>query len=412
LVCVLRASSGEVDTFTIQGGKAIYVGQGDFHDPKYDSLNFVPDVYSFSLGSTWKELAEVNNLITFTLYMYPSDQFKDRYVTKKPERVLISIFVIFVFTAVMFLVYDILLHQRLEALKISVERSNTVVNSLFPEQVRDRLYQMNSNDKQKKNKNSVSGLLNESKTTANKMTNFIVGSPFSGANSSTKGDNQTMKIDSEPIADEFPSTTIMFADIAGFTSWSSAHTPQHVFRLLEALFKEFDRAAKKLGVFKVETIGDCYVAVCGLPNPCEDHAVVMSQFALVCQRKFNLVVNSLEEIDADVLRLRSGLHSGPITAGILRGEKSRFQLFGDTMNTAARMESSGIPTKVQISKETAERLTDADKSDWFIPRENMITLKGEENAIQTYWLIPDVHIKDMLMNSTQQSKAFNSEVNE
>jgi len=76
------------------------------------------------------------------------------------------------------------------------------------------------------------------------------------------------------------------------------------------------------------------------------------------------------------------------------------------------MESGGIPTKVQISKETAERLTDADKSDWFIPRENMITLKGEENAIQTYWLIPDVHIKDMLMNSTQQSKAFNSEVNE
>lgn len=414
LVCVLHASSGEVDTFTFQDGKAYYVGQGDFHDRRYDSLSYVPHVYNVSLGATWKKLADVNNLVTFYLYLYPSDQFKDKYVTTKPEKVLISVLVIFVFTASMFLVYDILLHQRLEALKISVERSNTVVNSLFPEQVRDRLYKMNSNDtdKQKKSKNIKSSLLNESKLTRNNLTNFIVGSPFAGANSSEKGDKQPMKIDSEPIADEFPATTIMFADIAGFTSWSSAHTPQHVFRLLETLFKEFDRAAKKLGVFKVETIGDCYVAVCGLPNPREDHAVVMSQFALVCQRKFNLVVNSLEEIDADVLRLRSGLHSGPITAGILRGEKSRFQLFGDTMNTAARMESSGIPTKVQISVETAELLTEADKSDWFIPRENMITLKGEETAIQTYWLIPDVHIKDMLSNSSQQSKSFNAEADE
>lgn len=258
-------------------------------------------------------------------------------------------------------------------------------------------------------------MLNQS--TVNKISNFItLGNAALSENNSqsiAKVDaggtaaGQNMKIDSEPIADMFPSTTIMFADIAGFTSWSSAHTPQHVFRLLEKLFKEFDRASKKLGVFKVETIGDCYVAVCGLPTPRDDHAVVMSQFALVCQRKFNQVINSLVDIDADILRLRSGLHSGPITGGILRGEKSRFQLFGDTMNIAAKMESSGTPTKVQISEQTAELLTNAGKNSWFIPREDLVTLKGQEDAdaLQTYWLIPNVHIKDMRANSEHKSKS-------
>merc|ERR1711862_646856 len=86
------------------------------------------------------------------------------------------------------------------------------------------------------------------------------------------------------------------------------------------------------------------------------------------------------------LRLRSGLHSGPITGGILRGEKSRFQLFGDTMNIAAKMESSGIPTKVQISKDTAELLSKAEKEHWFEPRDDI--------EQETFWLIPDSHIND------------------
>lgn len=100
-------------------------------------------------------------------------------------------------------------------------------------------------------------MLNQS--TVNKISNFItLGNAALSKNNSqsiAKGDaggtaaGQNMKINSEPIADMFPSTTIMFADIAGFTSWSTAHTPQHVFCLLEKLFKEFDRASKKLGVF-------------------------------------------------------------------------------------------------------------------------------------------------------------------
>lgn len=99
------------------------------------------------------------------------------------------------------------------------------------------------------------------------------------------------------------------------------------------------------GVFKVETIGDCYVAVTGLPDPQPDHAVRMTKFARECLRKVTDLTHKLETSlgpDTGDLCMRFGLHSGPVTAGVLRGEKSRFQLFGDTVNTASRMVSLRI----------------------------------------------------------------------
>lgn len=89
----------------------------------------------------------------------------------------------------------------------------------------------------------------------------------------------------KPIADLFPETTIMFADIAGFTAWSSTREPSQVFTLLEGVYHEFDVIAKRRRVFKVEVVGDCYVAVAGLPDPRPDHAVVMGKFANDCLKK-------------------------------------------------------------------------------------------------------------------------------
>jgi len=92
---------------------------------------------------------------------------------------------------------------------------------------------------------------------------------------STPTDSEILGYEGKPIADLFTDCTILFADIAGFTAWSSVREPAQVFTLLETLYKAFDEIARRRRVFKVETVGDCYVAVTGLPNPRKDHAVAM-----------------------------------------------------------------------------------------------------------------------------------------
>ena len=119
-------------------------------------------------------------------------------------------------------------------------------------------------------------------------------------------------------------------------------------------------------------VSDCYVAVTGLPEPQKDHALVMARFASDCMVKMKYLVKQLEVTlgpDTGDLSMRMGIHSGPITAGVLRGERSRFQLFGDTMNTAARMEHTGLQDKIQISQQTADLLISAGKTSWIMKRE-------------------------------------------
>jgi class 3 adenylate cyclase len=202
----------------------------------------------------------------------------------------------------------------------------------------------------------------------------------------------------------------LFADIAGFTAWSSTRDPAQVFTLLEEIYSNFDAIAKKRKIFKVETIGDCYVATSGLPEPRVDHAEAMCRFALECRSKMNVVVRRLEVVlgpDTSELAMRIGIHSGAVTAGVLRGEKGRFQLFGDTVNTTARIESTGERDRIHLSQATAELLVAAGKQDWIVERKGLVTAKGK-GELQTYWLKLS-KTKRRTSNATDTSDKSNSD---
>lgn len=142
------------------------------------------------------------------------------------------------------------------------------------------------------------------------------------------------------------------------------------------------------------------VAVTGLPEPNRDHAITMARFAYECVQQMSKLTKELETLlgpGTSDLVLRIGLHSGPVTAGVLRGDKSRFQLFGDTVNTASRMESTGSPGKIHVSKGTCDLICAAGKEHWLIPRPEMVTAKGK-GAMQTYWLEPTRRVKGVTDN--------------
>jgi len=141
-------------------------------------------------------------------------------------------------------------------------------------------------------------------------------------------------------------------------------------------------------VYKVETVGDCYVAVCGLPKPRADHALTIVRFARDILSMMHTVTKKLEIVlgpDTGDLSLRIGIHSGPVTGGVLRGDRSRFQLFGDTMNTTARIESTSMSGRIQISEETAKLLIKSGKESWIRKRDDKVSAKGKKD-METYWV--------------------------
>ena len=249
--------------------------------------------------------------------------YEEQYISNDPIIYTLIVIAIFVMTTLAFLAFDCLVTRRQKAIVITARKQNALVASLFPKSIQKKLLEdMDDGDKAEKAK----GKWNKSGTAG--LRSFLNEDAVSN-----KDDEKGAG--SKPIADLFPETTIMFADIAGFTAWSSTREPSQVFVLLEAIYAAFDAVAKRRHVFKVEVVGDCYVAVAGLPDPRPDHATVMAKFANECLSTMLDVIQKLEtELGPDTaeLGLRVGLHSGPVVAGVLRGDKSRFQLFGDTVS--------------------------------------------------------------------------------
>ncbi len=150
------------------------------------------------------------------------------------------------------------------------------------------------------------------------------------------------------IADEFAAVSVMFADIVGFTQLSSLISPKELVHLLNDIFSKFDQLAEKHGLEKIKTIGDSYMVVGGLPNPRSDHADAIAEMALDMQE----AIRDYRENLGISLSIRIGIHSGPVVAGIIGKKKFIYDLWGDTVNTASRMESHGLPDNIQISEAT------------------------------------------------------------
>jgi class 3 adenylate cyclase len=157
------------------------------------------------------------------------------------------------------------------------------------------------------------------------------------------------------IADGFADVTVLFGDIVGFTALSSQISAAEVVDMLNGLFSRFDQVANELGIEKIKTIGDCYMAVCGLPKPCSDHADRMARMAL---RMAEATRQYAQEKGLD-LQLRIGLNSGPVVAGVIGVTKFIYDLWGDTVNLASRMESTGVPGGIQVTRSVYERLKES-----------------------------------------------------
>ncbi|EGD78971.1 L3i88 isoform d [Salpingoeca rosetta] len=149
-----------------------------------------------------------------------------------------------------------------------------------------------------------------------------------------------------PPAETYENVTVLFSDIVGFTSISSEVPSLEVMDMLHELFLKFDDLADKHGCYKVETIGDAYMVTAGCPEECEDHALRIAHLAIDMARVAQTVTSPL---DGEPIRIRVGLHSGPLMAGVVGRARPRYCLFGDTVNVASRMESNGLPGCIQVT---------------------------------------------------------------
>ncbi|TAE55786.1 MAG: adenylate cyclase [Nostocales cyanobacterium] len=179
------------------------------------------------------------------------------------------------------------------------------------------------------------------------------------------------------IADSFLEVTVLFADIVGFTELSSHTSPPQLVELLNEIFCLFDELAEIHGVEKIKTIGDAYMAVAGLPKHRSDHATAIANMALDMQK----VLGKFNQEQNQSFRIRIGISTGPVVAGVIGLKKFAYDLWGDTVNTASRMESHGIPGCIQVSENSYHLL----KEKYILEKRGSVEIKGK-GQMTTYLL--------------------------
>lgn len=188
---------------------------------------------------------------------------------------------------------------------------------------------------------------------------------------------ERLKKDQRTIAEHFAEVSVLFADIVGFTELSARISPTELVHMLNAIFSQFDYLVERHGLEKIKTIGDAYMVVGGIPIPKPDHAEAIAEMAIDMQ-------TTMVQFNAETgqnFRMRIGIHTGPVTAGVIGVKKFIYDLWGDTVNTASRMESHGIPGEIQVTEATYERLRDR----YYFESRGAIAVKGK-GEMQAYLL--------------------------
>ena len=186
--------------------------------------------------------------------------------------------------------------------------------------------------------------------------------------------------DGATIADRFDTATVLFADIVDFTPRAEKMPPHALLAALDDVFTRFDQLCDRHGLEKIKTIGDAYMVVGGVPEPRADHADAVAEMALAMQAELGRSL--LNDTDGPGPRLRIGIHSGPLVAGVIGKRKFAYDLWGDTVNLASRMESHGVAGRIQVSQQVYEQLRDRFL---FEPR-GSIPVKGKGD-VTTYFLV-------------------------
>jgi len=189
---------------------------------------------------------------------------------------------------------------------------------------------------------------------------------------------ERLKSDSHTIADSFASASILFADVVDFTPFAQRLPADQVVGILDRLFTHFDSLAERDGLEKIKTIGDAYMVAAGVPTPRPDHAQAIARMALGMRQAMG---------DADAvgdlgLELRIGINSGPVVAGVIGRKRFLYDLWGDAVNTASRMESQGAPGRIQLTRATYELL----KDDFVCEPHGSIEVKGK-GTMETWYLV-------------------------
>ncbi len=189
-----------------------------------------------------------------------------------------------------------------------------------------------------------------------------------------------LKTEGGIIADGFADVTVLFADIVGFTKISSRLSPAKIVAMLNRLFCTFDDLAGQLGLEKIKTIGDCYMVAGGLPEPRADHAEAVARMGLAMLQ----TVREFSEESGEAIDVRIGIHSGPVVAGVIGKRKFVYDMWGDTVNIASRMESHGVAGAVQVSDDCRRLLADK----FQLTKRGTIDVKGK--GMMETWLLDGI----------------------